>query len=35
MTDNASDEDLRIFEEVFTYSQKLLKRKEEIKKSFR
>ncbi len=31
MTDNASDEDLRIFEEVFTYSQKLLKRKEEIK----
>ena len=33
MTNNASDEDLRVFEEVFTYSQKLLKRKEEIKTS--
>lgn len=31
MTDNASDEELRIFEEVFNYSQKLIKRKEEIK----
>lgn len=31
MTGNASDEELRAFEEVFTYSQKLLKRKEEIK----
>lgn len=29
-TGNATDEDLRAFEEVFTYSQKLLKRKEEI-----
>lgn len=31
MTNNASDEDLRAFEEIFTYSQKLLKRKDEIK----
>ncbi|MGB0990062.1 MAG: Tex-like N-terminal domain-containing protein, partial [Halarcobacter sp.] len=30
LTNNASDEALRAFEEVFTYSQKLLKRKEEI-----
>lgn len=30
LTGNASDEDLRAFEQVFTYSQKLLKRKEEI-----
>ena len=29
-TENAKDEDLRIFEEVFNYSKKLLKRKEEI-----
>jgi len=29
-TGNASDEDLRAFEEVFNYSQKLLKRKEDI-----
>lgn len=29
-TGNASDEDLRAFEQIFTYSQKLLKRKEEI-----
>ncbi|WP_072680492.1 Tex-like N-terminal domain-containing protein [Arcobacter sp. LA11] len=30
LTGNASDEDLRAFEQVFTYSQKLLQRKEEI-----
>ncbi len=30
LTGNASDEDLRAFEQVFTYSQKLIKRKEEI-----
>jgi len=30
LTGNATDEDLRAFEEVFNYSQKLLKRKEEI-----
>ncbi|WP_121627341.1 helix-hairpin-helix domain-containing protein [Poseidonibacter antarcticus] len=29
-TENATDEDLRAFEEVFNYSQKLLKRKDEI-----
>ena len=29
-TGNASDEDLRAFEEIFNYSQKLLKRKEDI-----
>ena len=29
-TENAKDEDLRAFEEVFNYSKKLLKRKEEI-----
>ncbi|MGB1226922.1 MAG: Tex-like N-terminal domain-containing protein [Poseidonibacter sp.] len=29
-TGNATDEDLRAFEEVFNYSQKLLKRKDEI-----
>ena len=29
-TSNATDEDLRVFEEVFNYSKKLLKRKEEI-----
>ena len=29
-TENAKDKDLRIFEEVFNYSKKLLKRKEEI-----
>ena len=29
-TQDASDEDLRAFEEVFNYSQKLLKRKDEI-----
>ena len=29
-TGNATDEDLRAFEEVYTYSQKLLKRKDEI-----
>ena len=29
-TENAKDEDLRIFEEVFNYSKKLLKRKEKI-----
>ena len=30
-TNNASDEELRIFEEVYEYSKKLLSRKEEIK----
>jgi uncharacterized protein len=30
LTSNASDEDLRAFEEIFNYSIKLLKRKEEI-----
>jgi len=30
LTGEASDEDLRVFEEVYTYSQKLLSRKEEI-----
>ena len=30
-TNNASDEDLRVFEEVYEYSKKLLTRKEEIK----
>jgi len=29
-TENATDEDLRAFEEVYNYSQKLLKRKDEI-----
>ena len=29
-TSNATDEDLRVFEEVFNYSKKLLKRKEEV-----
>lgn len=29
-TQNATDEDLRAFEEIFNYSQKLLKRKDEI-----
>jgi len=29
-TGNATDEDLRVFEQVFNYSQKLLKRKEDI-----
>ena len=29
-TENATDEDLRAFEEVFNYSQKLLKRKDDI-----
>ena len=30
LTGGATDEDLRVFEEVYTYSQKLLNRKEEI-----
>jgi uncharacterized protein len=29
-TSNASDEELRVFEEIYNYSLKLLKRKEEI-----
>lgn len=29
-TENASDEDLRVFEQAFNYTQKLLKRKEDI-----
>ncbi len=31
MTGNASDEELRLFEEVFNYSKKLLQKKEDIK----